>query len=298
MTTPGSIDKLRIVSQNVARGGTHRADGTPIDRFGPTMEVIAEAAADIVLLQEAKGWAANGHALLVQACQVLGMTTFGLVPSRDGYPTTVLWNPARVTLKKWNADCSTEALKGFVLATFDIGATKPLTVVPLHLSPYGYEHAAPEAHTIASRAWRYDNAIIIGGDFNYPPADAGNPEPDYTAMKPWNIGSRTIEATVTDPDGTERTVLRPDRRVSNIFRRKGFTDIGWHLYQQTGDTSYLEKTGSDDRIDRFEASAAVVPAVVDQRRLETKRRGGSDHDGQLLIVDPARIDTASHSSWD
>lgn len=280
---------LRIVSQNTSRGGTKRSDGRPTDQYTQMIEVVKEADADIALFQEVNTWADNGHELLARTCEELGMATAGIAPSRDGYPVTVLWNPNRVTWKRWNTDCGTESLKGHGLWAFDIGLDKLLTVIPIHLSPYGYEHAAFESQVISSRAHRYDDLIIAGGDYNYPPADEGNPEPLYETMKPWNIGARTLE----DEHGN----LIPDRRIAEIWRRKGFIDVDWHLYQQQPDPRLLEPTGTDDRIDRFEVTAQVIPGIVSCTRLPTKARGGSDHDGKLLVADPALFDTDTDANW-
>lgn len=284
-------DLLTVAAQNLGRGGHRGAFGAQTDRWPLLVERLVAARADIVLLAEANDWDTTGR--LDRACADLGMESPGLAPSNSGYATCVLYRPDRLALVEWNTACARETLHGFGLARFDLAGYglpgRTLTAVPVHLSPYGFHHAAGEADIVSSRGWRGGDLAVIGGDVNYSPPDPANPDPDFAAMKPWNIGARTLEG----PGGE----LVADRRIGRIFVRKGWIDAAWDHHNRTGDAAALRPTGGHERVDQFYLTPVAAAAIDHYAVLDTPV-GASDHDGILLRLDPARFGRTPGTAWD
>ncbi|GGR04467.1 endonuclease/exonuclease/phosphatase family protein [Kitasatospora griseola] len=281
---------LTIAVQNLKRGGLLDGDGDREDRWPLLAERIAAVDPDLVLLQEAEGWADAGHRQLVRAEQDLGMDGL-LAPSRSGRGTALLYR--RETLGRriaWNTDYTgTETHHGFGVAAFTIpGLPAPLAVTSVHLTPYSADRAVAEADFAASRTYRHGPYCILGGDINYPPA--AGPDPAWDRMRPYNRGSRTL---LTDPT-LQKTAPGPDRRIAWKLAANGLTDTAWHLYQQTGDELLLRRTGNDDRIDQLWVSTPLAPAVLSYILLDTPP-DASDHHGLAVALDTSRIDTTQ--SW-
>ncbi|WP_049650127.1 endonuclease/exonuclease/phosphatase family protein [Kitasatospora sp. MY 5-36] len=280
--------KLTIVVQNLQRGGLFDADGGREDRWPPLAERITAVDPDLVLLQEAEGWADAGHRQLVRAEHDLGMDGL-LAPSRSGRGTALLYR--RDTLGRrtaWNTDYTdAETHHGFGVAAFTIpGLPAPLAVTSVHLTPYSVDRAITEADFAASRSYRYGPYCILGGDINYPPAVG--PDPAWDRMRPYNRGSRT---TLTDPALHQQPAPVPDRRVAWKLAANGLVDTAQHLHEQTGDDALLRRTGSDDRVDQLWVSAPLAPAIVSYTLLNAPA-DASDHHGLAVALDTDRIDTS------
>ncbi|MFD4659667.1 endonuclease/exonuclease/phosphatase family protein [Kitasatospora sp. NPDC058444] len=277
--------KLTIVVQNLQRGGLFDSEGGREDRWPQLAQRISSVEPDLVLLQEAEGWADAGHRQLVRAEHDLGMDGL-LAPSRSGRGTALLYR--RETLGRriaWNTDYTdTEMHHGFGVAGFVLpGLPAPLAVASVHLTPYSADKAIAEADFAASRTYRLGPYCILGGDINYPPL--AGPAPAWHHMRPYNRGSRTL---LTNPALDEQPT--PDRRVAWKLAANGLTDAAWHLHQQTGNTDLLRRTGNDDRIDQLWVSTPLAPAI-DSYTLLDDPRGASDHHGLAVTLDTDRIDT-------
>lgn len=276
---------ITIMAQNLGLGGMYDDDGNHEDRWPILAERIQSLspAVDILLLSEVLDWDRYGHKQLSRAKHDLDMDALPLAPSQSGLGTAVLYRKETVgSWMRWNTDCAFETLHGFGVATFDVGLTRPLSVVPAHLAPYDAGKAMQEADLIATRGYRYGPYAVLAGDVNFPPAQG--PEPLYSAMLPYNISSRTE---LTPPGDKE---LRPNRQVSWIIAKNGYVDAAWHLYTQTGDESLLERTATDDRIDQAWVSNPLAPALISYSRLD-KPVEASNHDGIAIQIDTNLADT-------
>ncbi|MFJ4799160.1 endonuclease/exonuclease/phosphatase family protein [Kitasatospora purpeofusca] len=279
---------LTIAVQNLKRGGLFDEGGAREDRWPQLTKRISSVEPDLVLLQEAEGWADAGHRQLIRAEQDLGLDGL-LAPARSGRGTALLYR--RETLGRriaWNTDyAADETHHGFGTAAFAIpGLPAPLAITSVHLTPYSADRAITEADFAASRSYRYGPYCILGGDINYPPA--AGPDPAWDRMRPYNRGARTI---LTDPALHQQTAPVPDRRVAWKLAANGLIDTAWHLHQQTGDETLLHRTGSDDRIDQLWVSAPLASALVSYTLLDTPA-DASDHHGLAVVLDTDRIDTS------
>jgi len=294
---------LKTVVQNVSRGGVKDSSGRPQDRWPLLFDRLEPEEPDLVLIQEAEDFADDGHRLMIDVEQRLDME--GLLPrSASGLGPAVFYR--RSTLGRrifWNDDYGVqETHHGYGIAGFNIpGLPSPLGVGSAHLTPYDDDKALAEAGFVGTRTYRAGGPYcMVGMDANYPP-QAG-PEPDYSEMRPYNMGSRTL---LRDPAANEAP--GPDRRIAWKLHANGLRDVAWELYRQSGDEELLTRTATDDRIDQLWVSAALVPAIVpgSYRLLddpETPRYPGgptkaSDHRGLVVIIDTDLIDTQNPWSY-
>lgn len=274
---------LTIVAQNTSHGGLHDEHGDPEDR----LEALAQRlqGADIALLSEAQGWNARGHRPLATMMRLTGLTATPLAPSGTGYHTVLLYRrDITGDWVSWDPSFGHTSVHGFAAAAFDVGLPLPLTFIAVHLDPHNAAQGVMEAKTAASRAYRLGPYGVVGGDLNYPPAH-GN-EPDYTAMKPYNLAARTLP---TDPDDPLSPPV-PNRAVGHMLTRCGMTDTAWHVHQATGDESVLGITGTDDRIDQIWVTGPLTPAIVSHRQVH-EPAGASDHAGVVTVIDTTKVDT-------
>jgi endonuclease/exonuclease/phosphatase family metal-dependent hydrolase len=283
----GGTVLIRVVVQNLARGGLRNAGGHPQDRWPQLAARIGAAGPDLVLLNEVRRWEDDDHRQLAHAMSDLDLDLVPLPPSKTGHRSAMLYR--RQSTGRWigyGHDLGQETTHGFVTATFAIaGLDHPLTVVACHLDPYSGDKAMYEAALVAARGYRHGPYAILGGDFNHPP-EAG-PEPEYQRMKPFNLSSRTL---LTDPAVSGPP--QPDRRSAWILAKSGYLDAAWHLYQQTGDQRLLRRTGNDDRIDRLHVTRPLGPCIVDYQVLD-EPADASDHHGIAVTLDTSRIHTSA-----
>lgn len=281
--------ELTIVVQNLGLGGLHNGNGDPEDRWPQLVERIlgVDRAPDLVLLQEAVDWDKYGHRQLGRAMRDLDMDSVPTPPSSSGIVPTLLYR--RETIGRWthwNADFAQETLHGFGIAVFDVGLPAPLAVGSVHLNPFVGDKARDEAKLVATRAYRYGPYGIIGGDLNYPPADPGNPSPDYAAMRPYNRSART--RLPSEVDGR----LVPDRRVTEMLQYSGYVDAAWKLYEERGDQQLLKKTATDDRIDQLWVSEPLSKTIKDYKVLDSPE-GASDHSGLAVRINLEQAQTTN-----
>ncbi|MFB7270729.1 endonuclease/exonuclease/phosphatase family protein [Streptomyces sp. NPDC056244] len=280
---------LTGVVQNTGTGGTEDGDGRPDDRWPLLAERINASAerVDFAMLCEVMDWHRYGHKQLARACEDLDLDVVPLAPSSSGLGTALLYR--REVLGRWkrhNPDFADETLHGFAVTAFDVGLPAPLSFVPVHFAPFAAEKATIEAGTVASRGYKYGPYVVLGGDVNYPPASPRSPLPDYSTMRPYNIGARTVRP---EPGSTDR---QPDRQVTEKLEAHGYVDVAWHLSQKEQNPALLDPTGTDDRIDQVWVSAPVAPAVSGYRLLDSPA-GASDHKGLVFTIDTDLIDTSN-----
>lgn len=275
---------ITVMAQNLGRGGWKHTDGSLEDRWPHLAANINSIRPDILLGQEAEGWAADGHARLTRAERDLDMDGI-LAPSPSGLGPITMYRRETLGRRTYlNHDFSAhETHHGFETVGWNVPCLPaPLTAGSVHLNPYDIGRAETEVSFIGSRVLRPGGGYaILGGDFNYPPI--AGPEPAYERMLPYNRGSRL--KVPDDPANPGPPV--PDRSVARRIAAKGFVDVAWHLYEKTGDEKLLQRTGSDDRIDWILVSYALVPCIIDYGVVS----GGSDHNGIWAKLDLAKAKT-------
>ncbi|MFE6052858.1 endonuclease/exonuclease/phosphatase family protein [Kitasatospora sp. NPDC056446] len=286
---------LTVVVQNLGHGGLKDGDGNPEDRWPKLAERIEGAAevagadhVDVVMLCEVVGWHLYGHKQLARAKKDLGLDAAPLAPSRSGYGTGLLFRPE--SLGAWarhNPDFGKEALHGLAVTSFEIpGLPAPLSFLPVHFTPFSAEQALIEANYAATRGYKYGPFAVLAGDVNYAPASVRSPQPDFSEMRPYNVGSRTL---LPSGDFVPGDALEPDRRVTRKLAHNGFIDVAWHLFEQTKDEVLLAPTGTDDRIDQAWVSGPLAGAVSNYHVLATPAEA-SDHHGLVFRIDTDAID--------
>ncbi|UQA97105.1 endonuclease/exonuclease/phosphatase family protein [Streptomyces halobius] len=269
--------EIVAMSQNLGPGAWRSQNGIFEDRWPALAATIQRVQPDILMLQEAEGWPADGHARLIRAEADLEMDGV-LAPSPSGLGPAIFYRRATMGRRTYqNHDYSAhETHHGFETLGWNLPvlpATLPAGSV--HLTPYGGPRAESQVSFIGTRVLRPGvGYAILGGDFNYAPV--AGPPPLVGAMRPYNKGSRLK---VTDPESPGPD--EPDRAVAWRIARKGFVDVAWHLYKQTGDEELLRRTATDDRIDWILISFALAPCIVDYGVVE----GGSDHAGVWARLD-------------
>lgn len=282
--------QLTVAVQNLGLGGLKDGDGNPEDRWPLLAERINSAAdrVDVVLLCEVVDWHLYGHKQLARALRDLDLDAAPLAPSRSGIGTALLYR--RETLGRWsrhNPDFGTEVLHGVAVTSFDIeGLPAPLSFVPVHFTPFSAEQALIEANYAATRGYKYGPFSVLSGDCNYAPAASSHPLPEFTEMRPYNLGSRTL---LPDGDMDVSHTPEPDRRVARKLVQNGYVDVAWHLYEKTKDEALLAPTGTDDRIDQAWVSSPLADAVSDYRLLD-QPADASDHHGLVFTIDTDLID--------
>lgn len=286
--------RISVVVQNLGNGGLQDGDGNPDDRWPKLAERIKGAAdrVDVVMLTETTDWHRYGHKQLARAMRDLDLDAAPLAPSRSGMGTALLYR--QQILGRWarhNPDFGTELLHGMAVTSFDIpGLPCPLSFAPIHISPFSAEQAIIEVNYAATRAYKYGPYAVLGGDVNYAPAWSQSPPPDFSEMRPYNVGSRTVmPAGDFDPSAP----LAPERSVARKLAQNGFIDVAWQLFKKTKDAGLLAPTGTDDRIDHGWVSGPLADAVSDYRLLTTPADPRGHHHGLTFTVDTDAIDTSN-----
>jgi hypothetical protein len=271
--------RLTFIAQNLKFGGFWGDDGEHQDRWPELLKRFKSVLTppDFLLLTEARDWEKQGHGPLAQAMHDLDMDALPLAPSKSGQHAALLYRRETVgRWKHWNTAYTQEVTQSFGVAAFDVGLPALISVLPVHLTPFGKDKALEEAALISSRAYRHGPLAIIGGDINYSPAHG--PEPNFEKMRPYHYSSRTIIS--NDPNEP----LKTDRRVGLTFQRAGFIDVAWHMYKKTGNDKYLSNTGPEDRVDQFWVTKPLANGIVDYWLINNPE-SATDHAGIGFILD-------------
>ena len=279
--------RIRVVAQNLDYGALRDGDGNPEDRWPQLAARINAVRPDILLLNEVVGWDAHQHKQLGRAMNDLDLDAVPLPPSTSGYRSAILYRAA--TLGRWQRAGGDDAKKtthGFVIASFEVGLPMPLTVAAAHLDPETGDKAIVEAKAVATRAYRFGPFAVLGGDMNFAPEDG--PLPDFSEMRPYNVAARTLLEDPADIDAQRR----PDRRSAWMLRKCGYLDVAWELFQATGDEQLLQRTASDDRLDRIHVAQAFGKAISNYQRLDWPA-GASPHDGVAVDIDTDAADRSN-----
>jgi hypothetical protein len=265
--------KLVLALQNVQHGA---AAG---DRWRLLAGRINRAKPDILLVNEAMGWADNGEELLLRAERDLGMAALRpLPPARSGHHVAILHRPETLGAPQdYRTDFSAQFEHGVGVAVWALpGLPRPLSVTVTHLNPFSNADAFAEAEKTRWTSLRHDKSdapyAVIGADWNAAPLFG--PGPDASLMLARDRVTRF----------RDRELAEPNTDVAEYLDRAGFDDAGEILYHLAGDERHLARTGKSDRIDRFLVTRALRPAVTGGVLLDTPA-GAADHHGLTVTID-------------
>ncbi len=204
--------KLTVLTYNTLFGGR---DGSDERRAQAQIGLINELRPDVFLMQEAKGFDANGGAWLYALEARIGMRGFLALAPRTGQNVAIF---IRAPLRPIAFDAD-GAHFHHALATLKVAlpdSERPLTFISAHLCPNGAVVRRREAAYLAVSA-APDNWTLLAGDFNS--ASPHDPEPEGFDMLPPHHRSRYLSDDL-------RTA---DRSVLAQLEAAGWIDIGHAL---------------------------------------------------------------------
>lgn len=255
---------MKVMSWNTLYGGL---DGDDERRFKLQAEIIAEVKPDILLIQEAKRFEADGNRRLYQVEQALGMRGLLALAPHTGQNTAVFARPGIEPVSF--ASDSVHFHHAAALATLRVpDFDRPVTFISVHLCPVGVPMRLIEAANLVTHA-APDGMVLVAGDFNsISPHDA---EPE------WGELSFHHRARYTTPDGKTA-----DRRVLETLYGAGYVDIAYKLGQHAVPTvpgaAFLDAEFAPFRADYFLASKALSHSAKSYAVVRDDRTGqASDH---------------------
>ena len=202
---------LTFLTYNTLFGGR---DGADDHRARLQIDLINARKPDVFFMQEAKGFEADGCALLHALEARIGMRGFlGLAPRTGQNVAIFIREPLRpLSFLTDNANFH-HALAVLKVATKD---DRTLTLLCAHLCPYGVEIRRREGVYLAPHA-SPDGFALLAGDFNA--SSPHDPEPEGFDVLSLRHRSRYV---AEDP-------FRIDRSVLARLEAAGWTDIGHKL---------------------------------------------------------------------
>lgn len=202
---------MRVLSYNTLFGGL---DASGDGRYTTQIEVINDASPDILLLQEAQGFTADGGKRLYETERRLSMRGFVAEAPVTSQHTAIFIRPSLQPVS-FEADSQHFHHVAAILRLALPNDDRVLTIASLHLCPNSPHVRAREASYLYNLA---DPAAhcLIGGDFNSVSPD--DPEPEGLADLPARYRMR-----YTRDDGSA------DRSTIAGLLRAGFVDVGRRL---------------------------------------------------------------------
>ncbi|AWC25211.1 Endonuclease/Exonuclease/phosphatase family protein [Aminobacter sp. MSH1] len=254
---------VRIMTYNTLFGGF---DGDNGQRFDLQVEIIRDADPDVLLVQEWKGYLADGAKRLFEAERRLGRRALVAAARVTGQNTAILLKPGIEPISfEQDADHFHHAA---AIAELRVpGLDKPLTAISVHLCPNGPHVRLREASYLVNHA--IDDAyVIIGGDYNsVSPHDA---EPALSELP------ARFRARYAGEDG------KADVRTLSSLEAAGFNDIGFklggHQMPTVPGAAFQGSEFVPFRCDYLLATAALADQASNYRVLHDDRAGqASDH---------------------
>jgi len=256
--------KLIVLTYNTLFGGR---DGTNDRRAQAQISLINELKPDVFLMQEAKGFDANGGAWLYAMEASIGMRGFLAVAPRTGQNITIF---IREPLRPVSFDVDVANFH-HTLATLKVALpdARIVTFISVHLCPAGAVIRRREAAYLTVHA-APENLTLITGDFNS--ASPHDPEPEGFAALPAQHRTRYLADDL-------RTA---DRSVLAHLEAAGWVDIG---HAQGGSSvptvPTADFTGTEFpvmRCDYLLASKALADQATSYKVIRTPATGmASDH---------------------
>ncbi|MCP8466017.1 endonuclease/exonuclease/phosphatase family protein [Pseudomonas sp. ZM23] len=247
---------LTVLTYNTLFAGR---DGANDERAQAQIGLINEVRPDVFLMQEAKGFDANGGAWLHALENAIGMRGFLAVAPRTGQNLAIF---IRAPLRPLAFEVD-GAHFHHALATLRVavpGVEMPVTFISAHLCPNGPDVRRREAAYLAVQA-APDKLTLITGDFNS--ASPHDPEPaDWPALASHHRGRYLAD----DLQGIDRSVLAH-------LEAAGWVDVGHHLGGAATPTvptaAYRAAEFATMRCDYLLASAALARTAQHYEVLRT-----------------------------
>lgn len=255
---------LKILTYNTLFGGLDGAEKTRAEKM---LELINDLQPDIFLMQEARGYEADGAALFYALEHEISMRGF-LAPAPHTGQNTAIFIREPLKAKSFQPDNVHfhHALARLVVV---LPGGQELTVMSAHLCPNGAHVRRREAAYLAPLALP-DKLVLVGGDFNsVSPHDA---EPHDFGALPARHRTRYL--------GEDLQTI--DRSVMASLNAAGWVDIGHRLGK--GDTSTVPTPAYKDaefatmRCDYILASRALADTARHYEVIKTPLTdAASDH---------------------
>lgn len=269
---------LTVMSLNLLMGGGDRLPGL--------LGMVTDVSPQILLLQEANGWADEGDLRASALESELGMRG-KIAPSATGFHTGI-FTTEDLGWVEWREKYAHATFHGHAELVVDAGLPEPLVIISAHLNPWSTDAATPEAQLLLGRAHKEaadkiaGGLGILGGDINH--VAPGDPEPPWDQVSPADRASRTI---ASEPE------LRANRSVGQVLARGDMVDVAAHLADLRDEPELRAPTGHDGQLrgDQIHVTKRLAPAIIDCRRVSTWVDDVelSDHDAVVAVLDPARL---------
>lgn len=207
---------MKVMSYNALFGGF---DGTDDRRFLAQKAAIAEVNPDVLLIQEAKQFEANGYRRFYEVEVALNRRGFLALAPHTGQNTAIFVRDSIQPIS-FESD-SVHFHHAAAIGTFKIsGFEQPVTFVSAHLCPLGPHVRLTEAAYLSSHA-APDKLTIIAGDFNS--VSPYDPEPLGWETLPSHFQARYLSL-----DGKTS-----DKRILETLYQAGFIDLAHRFSQHT-----------------------------------------------------------------
>ncbi|MEW2581395.1 endonuclease/exonuclease/phosphatase family protein [Streptomyces syringium] len=278
------VDHARLVTYNILTGGIDSDGGEW--RRQQQIGFLASLDADVIALQELRGWDEGGWWRLWAAANALGMVPLPPVLSRHrrGNHLALLYRPTTVRVDDYESDAAPGAFyHGLGRARLSIRDQPLLTVLFTHLSFLGGAERYAEAQWLTGYGGTYEGEpqrVVLAGDLNT--IGVHDPEPGWRRI-PANLRSRHCYLTAGGEFGDT------DRRAIQLLTTAGFHDpvdvLGQPPHRTAGDWSPEEAV--DHRSDFILTTWHLVDHIAAATVHDTEMtRALSDHLPVVLDIAP------------
>ncbi|MCY0388422.1 endonuclease/exonuclease/phosphatase family protein [Robbsia sp. Bb-Pol-6] len=252
--------QLTVLSYNTLFAGR---EGTNDVRARAQIELINQIHPDVFLMQEAKGFDANGGAWLYAMEEHLGLRGFlAVAPGTGQHVAIFIRTPLRPLSFEPDSGHFHHALATLKVAV--PGVSEPITFLSAHLCPNGPDVRRREAAYLAVQV-APEKLTLLGGDFNA--ASPHDPEPEGFNVLPAHHRIRYLD------DG----LVSADRTVLARLEAAGWVDLGNQLDARKTATvptqGYPNAEFANMRCDYLLASASLAKSA---RHYEVVRTAATD----------------------
>jgi exodeoxyribonuclease-3 len=257
---------MKILSYNTLFGGF---DGAERRRYEAQIALIRELRPDVLLLQEARNYAAAGSTLWFETERLLGMRGFvGLAPQTE--QNTAIFIAPFIRPVRVETD-SAHFHHALLVLTAEVPEfPQPVTFISAHLCPNGAGVRAREAAYLVPHATAAA-LTLVGGDFNTISDHDGVPA-DLAGLPAHH------RVRYTEPDG-----ITPDGRPLQWLESAGLHDVGFRAGRHADATvptaGFKDTEFATFRSDYFLASVTLLKSLKDYRVIRNEVTDkASDHD--------------------
>lgn len=271
---------MRIMSYNLLNGG--RDNGSD-KRWRTAAEVINNAAPDVLVVQEARGFDADGGRHLYTAEHDLGMRGLLALAPSTGQHTAVFFKPQIRPLRfDPDADHFHHALAQAMLVV--PGFDQPITIASMHLSPFSPALRAAEVGWLAGLA-APDLLTVIAGDANS--LAPGDPEPAWAKLPAHFRVRHLLPAAPGQPPVADRSTMA-------YLHSAGFIDAAAAQGQTATPTvptaGFPKAEFVPFRSDHALLSPRLAPALTGYHVIDDVRTAtASDHLPLMIDLDPTAV---------